>query len=333
MAPLRHSDYMYAWIRPPTLNGWLLLIWALGGGLWLMRGRRLRPAGVLAWGALGVGLLVLPVPFSVSPREWLRSGFQTWREMRFYLALLVSLVIWVWLWKGRVERAHRPALVLLLMYSAWNFMQVYPFADSNHLLWAIQPAFIGLAYVVNRLWKVSTLKMAGWAAGWAPALAIGVVPALCIALQVYPVIGHFYSLGGGLEPVSYTLLDDDRADVYVREEAARELQDVKAAIESLTEDGDTLFDTGGAFFYFWSGRHNATKHDFLWPGFLTDDEVARLINDLETKQPALVIGRETNEHVLGYDSFAETFPTVAEFIETHYQIEMRVGQYALWALK
>ena len=169
LAPLRHSDYMYAWIRPPTSNGWLLLIWALGGGLWLLRSKRLRPAGVLAWGALGVVLLFLPIPFSASPREWLRSGFQTWREMRFYLALLVSLVIWVWLWRGRVERAHRPALVLLLMYSAWNFMQVYPFADSNHLLWAIQPVFIGLAYIVNRLWKVSTLKMAGRAAGWAPA--------------------------------------------------------------------------------------------------------------------------------------------------------------------
>jgi hypothetical protein len=333
LAPLRHSAFMYAAIQPPGLNGWLLVVWGVVGGAWAIRGRRLWPAGVLAFGALGAALLFLPVPFSVEPREWLRSGFQTWRDLRFYLMGLVSLVVWIWLWRGRVERAQRPALVLLLTYGAWNFMQVYPFADSNHLLWSIQPAFIGLAYVASQVWEAAREKMDGPSARRAATLAVGVVPALCIALQVYPLAGHFYRLDDGLARVSYVLLDEERADIYVQEDVARELRGVKAAIESLTDTDDTIFDTSGPFFYFWSGRHNATKHDFLWPGFLTDDDVAGLVGDLQHERPALVIRRETDEHVIGYASFAETFPTVAQFIEAGYQFEARIGPYALWTPK
>jgi len=58
-----------------------------------------------------------------------------------------------------------------------------------------------------------------------------------------------------------------------------------------------------------------------------------LIRDLETRRPALIVRRETDEHVCGYASFAQTYPTVADFIEAQYQCETRIGRYSLWMAK
>jgi hypothetical protein len=63
---------------------------------------------------------------------------------------------------------------------------------------------------------------------------------------------------------------------------------------------------------------------------LTDAEIAQLVRDLDARRPAMVISRETDEHVQGYASFAGYFPTIAAFIETRYERAQRIGDYALW---
>lgn len=333
LSPLRHSAFMHAAIRLPTINGWLIIVWAAAGGLWLLWGHRVRSGVMLAYGIAGAVLLIVPLEAGFVPREALRTAFQTWLTLRFYLFSLVSLVIWWMLWRHQVPSAHQAPLVLLLAYGSWNFLQAYPFADSNHLLWSIQPAFIGLAYLAYRTWETGRSRLVGSASNWLPAVTVGTLPVLLIALQFYPLAGHFYSLEGGLRRVPYVLLDTERADIRVREDAALMLLVVAEAIEELTREDDTIFDTSGSFFYFVTGRHNATGHDFLWPGFLTDAERELLIQDLETGRPALIVRRETDEHVIGYPSFADAFPTIAEFIDLHYQLEAEIGEYALWALK
>lgn len=333
LAPLRHSAFMYAAIKLPERNGWWLLAWAASGGVGLLARRRIRAGEMLAFAALGAVLLCIPPAFTLAPREWLRTGFHTWRDLRFYLWPLSSVALWGMLWANRVRESQGAFLVLLLMYGTWNFMQVYPFADSNHLLWSIQPAFIALAYLAYRFWDGVLARARGKAGRWGGAAAAVALSSLLVALQLYALVGHFYAVDGGLSRVPYLLLDGERADVYVREDAARELRAVRTAIQARTEANDTIFDTSGSFFYFYTDRRNPTRHDFLWPGFLTAEEIEQLIRDLESRRPALIIGRETDEHVSGYSSFAETFPTVAAFIESHYQREVTLGSYVLWSLK
>jgi len=330
LAPLRHSAFMHAAIRPPTVNGWLLLAWAGGGALWLWRARRIGRGPALAYGLLGAILLWLPLGGAFTAREALRAAYQTWRELRFYLPALVSLAGWGLLWCRRVPAKHQAPLALLLAYGAWNLMQVYPFADSNHLLWSIQPAFIGLAYLAYQLWCALREKVAGAAAHWAPAVATGILAAVLIALQIYPLIGHFYTLERGPRPVQYDLLDPPRADVYVRHDAGRRLRAVSQFIVNRAGDGQTIFDTSGSLFYFLTRRDNATRQDSFWPGYLTDEDVAQAVRDLETRRPAVVICRETDENVFGYASFAQNYPAIAGYIERSYELDVRVGEYALW---
>jgi 4-amino-4-deoxy-L-arabinose transferase-like glycosyltransferase len=331
LAPLRHSDFMRAVVQPPTLNGWLLLVWVAAGMILLWRSRRISPWLALGYGLLGLALLGAPLGGSLSAREALRSAFQTWRGMRFFLLLIAGVALVV---MRRRPAAQRAPLFLLLAYGSWNLLQIYPFADSNHLIWSVQPGFILLAYGIAEGWKALRERLGDGRVGkMAAAWAAGALPAALVVLQLYPFAGHFFAVETGFRRVPYELLDAARADVLVRADAARTLRETSAAIVSRTTAQDTIFDTSGSFFYFATGRHNATRHDFIWPGFLTEEEIAGLIRDLETRRPALVIWRETDEHVVGRASFRALFPQISAAIERDYAPAQRIGEYALWARK
>lgn len=332
LGPWRRSAWMHAAIRPLTANTWTVLVWAGLGALAGWKARRLPAPAVLAYGLAGALLWFIPWNGEWALQGVLRAGLQSWNGMRFYLLALVSLGLWIELVLGRPAGQEAPWLVLLLSYGAWNMLQVFPFADADHLRWSIQPAFIGLAWLGYRGWQAWREKVQGAGRRWAlPALALA--PAVLIALQVYPMAGHFYRFDQGLVRVNYELLDRERADVCVRADSARTLRAVAGAIEARTSADDTIFDTSGAFFYFLTGRHNPTRHDYFWPSFLTDDEVKQLLQDLESRRPALVVSRQTEEPVFGYASFAQSYPKVAAFIEAHYQPDIQIGEYMLWSRK
>lgn len=330
LGPWRRSALMQAAIRPPTPNGWMVLGWAGIGALAGGKARHLPWWSWIAYCLAGAVLWFIPWHGDWTLQGALRAGLQAWSGLRFYLPALVSLGLWLALALGRRSVQNAAWIALLLAYGAWNLLQVYPFADANHLLWSIQPAFIGLAWLGYQGWL--SWREKGQSAGrqWArPALAL--VPAVLVALQLYPIIGHFYRFEGGLVRVSYELLDPHRADVYVRSDAARTLREVAGAIEARTTANDAIFDTSGAFFYFLTGRHNPTRHDYFWPSFLTREEAEQLVQDLESHPPALVVGRQTEEPVFGYASFAQTYPEVAALIEAHYYPDMQIGEYILWS--
>jgi len=332
LAPLRHSSFMRAIVQPPTLNGWLLIVWGVVGAIGLWRLRRVPAWLALGYGVLGVLLLCLPFSGTWSPREALRVAFQTWRGLRFFLLLIAGVALFFLGRAGRLPAAQRTPLFLYLAYGSWNLLQIHPFADSNHLLWSVQPGFILLAYLTSRAWDSLKAKMPTSARA-VPAMAVAFAPVALVALQLYPFAGHFVSLDAGCRPVQYELLQAERADVYVRADAAQTLRAVGDAITEWTSPQDTIFDTSGSFFYFLTGRHNATRHDFLWPGFLTEEEIAGLIRDLEERRPALVIWRETDEHVVGRASFSALFPDIFAVIQRDYAPAARIGEYALWARK
>ncbi|MGC8825441.1 MAG: hypothetical protein ACP5TV_00380, partial [Anaerolineae bacterium] len=155
----------------------------------------------------------------------------------------------------------------------------------------------------------------------------GVVASLALSVALTVMVGSFrQSMTAWLDAVL-------PADVYVRADAARTLRAVAGAIEARTSADDPIFDTSGAFFYFLTGRHNPTRHDYFWPSFLTDEEVKQLVRDLESRRPALVISRQTEEPVFGWASFAQSYPEVAAYIEAHYQPDIQIGEYMLWSRK
>ncbi|MGQ9667359.1 MAG: hypothetical protein ACUVWB_08590 [Anaerolineae bacterium] len=332
LGPWRRSALMQAAVRPLTPNAWLMLAWAGIGALAGWKARRLPWQGYILYGLAGAVLWFIPWHGDWTLQGALRAGLQAWSGLRFYLPALVSAGLWLALVLGRRNVQDAAWTAMLLSYGAWNLLQVYPFADANHLLWSIQPAFIGLAWLGYQGWRLWQGKGrgAGRRRAW---LALAMTPAVLAALQLYPIVGHFYRFEGGLARVSYELLDEKRADVYVRADAARTLREVAGAIEARTTANDVIFDTSGAFFYFLTGRHNPTRHDYFWPSFLTREEVEQLVQDLESHPPALVIGRQTEEPVFGYASFAQTYPEVAAFIEAHYHPDVQIGEYILWSRK
>lgn len=332
LGPWRRSALMQAAIRPLKPSGWAMLAWAGLGALAGWKARRLPGWVFVLYGLAGALLWFIPWGGSWTLQGILRAGLQGWAGMRFYLPALVSLGLWAALLWGRLDAGEAPWLALLLTYGAWNMLQVFPFADSDHLLWSIQPAFIGLAWLGYRGWLAWREKVPAACRRWA-GLALTLAPAALVALQLYPMVGHFYRFDRGLVRVDYELLDAERADVYVRSDAARTLRETAGAITARTSPEDTIFDTSGAFFYFLTGRHNPTRHDYFWPSFLTKEEVAQLVQDLAEHRPALVVSRQTPEPVFGYASFAQSYPEVAAFIEAHYQPDIQIGEYVLWSRK
>jgi len=332
LGPWRRSALMQAAIHPPTPNAWGVLAWAGLGALAGWKARRLPAPAVLLYGLAGALLWFIPWGGEWTLQGVLRAGLRSWTGLRFYLQALVSLGLWWGVCLGRRRTPDTPWAVLLLTYGAWNMLQVFPFADANHLLWSVQPAFIGLAWLGYRAWLAWREKVQGAGRRWALS-ALALAPAALVALQIYPMVGHFYRLDQGLVRVPYELLDGERADVYVRADAARTLRQVAGAIEARTTASDAIFDTSGAFFYFLTSRHNPTRHDYFWPSFLTGEEVARLVQDLESRRPALIISRQTEEPVFGYASFAHAYPEVAAFIEAHYHPDIQIGEYMLWSRK
>jgi hypothetical protein len=224
-------------------------------------------------------------------------------------------------------------LALLLAYGSWSFLEAYPFADSNHLLWAIQPAFIGLAYLGYRFWQALRARLTR-PSRWPAALVIA--PCLLIvAAQLGAIVGHFYLVEQGFRPAAFELLEPPRADVYVNVETAATLRAVAAEIRQRTGEHDRLFDTNGAFLYFLSARDNATPCDFLWPGFLGKYELERLIADLDQRRPALIVRnlKDEQQRRLGYGSLRDNYPSLFEYIERNYRREVEIGAYSLWSLK
>lgn len=331
LGPLRRSALMYAPIRPPTLNGWLLLGWAGLGALGLLRARRPARWGVALYALAGAVLLLLPLQGPPTPYAVLRSASRTWGNLRFYLPALVGLGLIYEIRRGRLSNRQREMAGVLLTFGAWNMLQAYPFADSNHLLWSIQPAFIGLAFLIGRAWEHAKVALGRQGMGVAAAGSFALLPILLVGLQIYPIAGLFWD--ADLNPMRYELLDGDRADIFVAPETGASLRAVAEAIRARTPDGAYIFDTSGPFFYFWTGRHNPTRHDYFWPAFLTEGEVEALLNDLEKKPPALVITRETDEPVFGFASFSRSYPAVADYIRNHYQPEERLGDYTLWTMR
>jgi hypothetical protein len=335
MKPLQHAASMFSLAPMPNTNGWLTLGFLVAGAQWLSsRGER-RARWVIPYCATAVLLLALPSTRPADLWSALETALRAWESVRYVLFVVICVVGWRFVGTEGPRAGVDDALAATLIFGSWGFLQAYPLSDANHLLWAFQPAFILLVFLGSRLSESLRARAGSPAERRLVSLALGGMALALVGLQFSAVVAHFVTLRPPFARVEYALVDRERVDVYARPEIAETLRAVSEAIVARSGEGDALFDVSGSFFNFMTGRPNPTRHDAMWPTFLSKKDQRKLIEDLRMHRPAVIVRDEAAEQTPMFQarSVLKAYPTVFEFIGAHYERTLQIGAYRLWELK
>ena len=216
---------------------------------------------------------------------------------------------------GLARRPGRFAAVLSgcgLLGLLLSYRRPFHIGDSAYVAPPLLFAFICAAGLLHL--GVALERRRGPAARLAPAfrLAVGALVLAAFAGRVW----QYGSLEG--VPIAGT-----SGMLTARPEVSREIEELAAAVRSRTRDGDGLVVfPEGEVLNLLSSRRNPIRHKLYLPGYLTADNEADVLRELEAAPPgAIVIWRRP---VTEYDRamFGEDYGRrIREWIETNYRLE------------
>ncbi len=335
LKPLQNASGTFSPPLAPNTNGWLALGFMLAGALWLISRGEGRARWVLPYGASAAFLLAIPLKGNADVWSALETAQQAWASLRYIVFTVVCILGWRLVGTTRGRAGARDALAAVLICGGWGFLQAYPLADANHLLWAFQPALILLVFLGSQLTETLQAGAARLAERRSIALALGGLALALAGLQFSVVASHFVTLRPPFALVDYELVDRERVDIYATSEAANTLRHMSQAIVARAGERDTLLDISGAFFNYMTGRPNPTRYDALWPPLVSRSEQKRVVAALQTDRPALIVWEEApdklpNSHT---KSVLQVYAAWYDFIGAQYRRELQVGNYSLWERK
>lgn len=121
--------------------------------------------------------------------------------------------------------------------------------------------------------------------------------------------------------------DDDRVPIAstagflsARAERTREIEELATAIRAVTRDGDGLvIFPEGEVLNFLSGRRNPLRHKLYLPGYLTSENEAEVLRELNRTLPAIVVVWRRSLGEYGSGGFGESYGArIARWIDQNY---------------
>ncbi|PYJ30941.1 MAG: hypothetical protein DME90_01095 [Verrucomicrobia bacterium] len=244
----------------------------------------------------------------------LRSAWETAVVLLFYLPPFVQAIASLYLVRSIVSRRFSGREALLTFFVIWSalfYLQVTIRSDFTHLVIALPPFFLLLAFG----WSIVRQTFANH---HKINLALSAVFAILVASFLWTLR-------------SFALPDVTRAKELlalerggIRIEHAHVIADfVQQLRASVPPDRSILALPYQPMFYFLCDRRNPTRWNYLWPGDQTAQDLERLIEEAERDPPAVVLLAQQREVV----AFA---PAIVEYLRERYLWSSDVGDIAIY---
>ena len=243
-----------------------------------------------------------------------RSIWETAVVLLFYLPPFVQAIALLYLVLSIVRRRfgrHEAVLTFLVVWSALFYLQVMIRSDFTHLMIALPPFFLLMAFG----WSIARQKFANY---HKLNLALSGIFAILVASFLW--VLH-----------SFALPDVTRANEPltlkrggVRIEQAHVIADFVQSLQArVPPDHSILVLPYQPMLYFLSERRNPTRWNYLWPGDQTALDHERLIEEAERDPPAIVLLAEQRK-------VAAFAPGIIEYLRERYLWTGELGDIAIY---
>ncbi|MCC6766683.1 MAG: hypothetical protein IT293_18650 [Deltaproteobacteria bacterium] len=265
--------------------------------------------------------------FGVMPEGLLWSMIWQLQSAAFTLTIVAHLAGVCWLWRGR-RRGGRPVgdgvAVVLLVFSSFMFLQLYPRADFMHLLIAAPLSLVFAGFLLERVLRAWEHALATRHRQALRAIVVGTValPVAAIGIGVLP--GTQILSAGSRFVLPFAV-----APVGVEEARAGDLRALAAASERVAStiratDATVGFPSIGAVLFLAGGR-NPTPHDYFFPGRPDHREEAEILDLLAAARPATVTA--LNRQFTFFDAAPAYYFLLRGFVRAHFRLAERDGRF------
>lgn len=191
--------------------------------------------------------------------------------------LLVGYLPLILLIYGAMRLFKNPDRKILLtcLSSLFLFLSALQRPDFTNIIYVSQPFFVLLAYFFEDFFDKSKLKTGA-----------------AILISVLLILNALYGCLGSIKNASsykYSL-NTPRGVIYFRSiEERAPYSDVFSLLEGELKNKRIFVYNWSTFFYFLSGKKNYTSYDSFLPGYNTDEQMDKLIDELKNKKIEYII--------------------------------------------
>ncbi len=286
---------------PPRLAHPIALaaIW-LPLGVALLPWRRIGGRGWLLAAAILVSLLVPWMPTVTGPRVPLTEDPNFYPWLGFLYEHLDTLYLYLpalGAWAGLILIAPRAWRGLLPGLPGWYLLvgtlaalAIHPRVDTLHAMFAGPPLFVVAVWGLARAHR-ALAGGASFARQAAVYAALLVIPAAAVAPHAYwRYVTIVHADPRSPTPPPYVSLGLERAPTLAPKHIADAVRGVVEYVQAGTPPGQPFFSyPADPLFNFLADRPNPTRFDHFLPGALTRDDMATVIDRLETARPRYVL--------------------------------------------
>ncbi len=277
----------------------------------------------------------IEIPDLTPPEFWKRlsiSEFFTAAQFRVWAILYAgyaAVLGYRWIRDMRTRRPFRPVLLaVVVVWGAVFFLRTLGRSDVGHLESALPPVCLVFTDFLSRLlpWQRRSDPRGGMALPLASAALI--VATLAAWVFLFETDQRLTAARLGTVPYESTGARISVPDAW----RARALDGRVRKLIERTEPGDNILDLSAApMVHVLTGRPGPGHFDIVVPGtFLDDSEERSFVERLEADPPAIVVVSTQPFDEMRARAVSATAPRVAEWLRTHYRVDVATGDYKLW---
>ncbi len=262
---------------------------------------------------MAVSLWVLSI--AATSAFLLRGNQADVNQIIFYLPMLVlGCGLLVALFSKEVSATSRRHLVMVVVFAAASFMELFPRFAREQSIAAMPFVMLALFYLLYVL-RPAVKSLSAGATGFR--LAIAVLPIVFVLMEARLFLGTYFE--SGLKFKAQTELNIERGRrVLFPQPTARLIDDVVSYVQQqVPRDGYAFAQSAaGSSFLFLADRRNISNAQF-WIGVgVTEQERAATLERIDKSQTKLII---TSDDVLA----AEKYEPMREYINKNFRVVVR----------
>jgi hypothetical protein len=228
--------------------------------------------------------------------------------------LVLGCGLLVGLFSKEVSATSRRHLVIVVVFAAASFMELFPRFAREQSIAAMPFVMLALFYLLYVL-RPAVRSLSAGATGFR--LAIAVLPIVFVLMEARLFLGTYFESGLKFKARKELNIERGRR-VLFPEPTARLIEDVVSYVQQQVAPGGYAFaqSDAGSSFLFLADRRNISNAQF-WIGVgVTEQERAATLERIDKSQTKLII---TSDDVLA----AERYEPMREYINKNFRVVVR----------